>query len=315
MTRFLLILVVLALCFAGCMALPEQTTAPATEALTETATVPTTAHVHSYAESTVEATCTEKGYTQYTCDCGDSYRDKEMEALGHTETQEVIPATEEAPGCTRHTCTRCGETREDRYTWLAATPTDFFDDAAFIGDSITLGLRNYNMDRNQLGTATILCQGSYSVAHAVNDTMYLSYQGEDMTPQDALKACGAKKVFILLGMNDIALYGVDKSLENWAVFVENIRSVNPDIAIYIQSGTPIYTAGQIGGLNNTRMDEYNSRLQIFAKENNCYYVDVATAMKDSTNGLAGKYASDNYVHLTYAACQVWVEILKNYVGQ
>ena len=189
MTRFLLILVVLALCFAGCMALPEQPTAPATETLTETATVPTTAHVHSYAESTVEATCTEKGYTQYTCDCGDSYRDKETAALGHTETQEVIPATEEAPGCTRHTCTRCGETREDRYTWLAATPTDFFDDAAFIGDSITLGLRNYNMDRNQLGTATILCQGSYSVAHAVNDTMYLSYQGEDMTPQDALKAC------------------------------------------------------------------------------------------------------------------------------
>ena len=315
MTRFLLIFAVLALCFTGCLALPEQTAAPTTKATTEVTTAPTTTHIHSYTENLVEATCTEKGYTQYTCTCGDSYRDKEVEALGHTEIQEVIPATKEAPGRTVHTCTRCGETQEDGYIWLAATPTDFFDDAAFIGDSITLGLRNYNMDRNQLGTATILCQGSYSVAHAVNNTMYLSYQGEDMTPQDALKACGANKVFILLGMNDIALYGVDKSLENWAVFVKNLRSENPDIAIYIQSGTPIYTAGQIGGLNNTRMDEYNDRLQFFAKENNCYYVDVATAMKDSTNGLATQYASDNYVHLTYAACELWVEILKNYVGQ
>lgn len=312
---FFVITIFVLLGIVGCMAEPEQTAAPATAPTTQSTTVPTTAHVHSYVESTVEATCTEKGYTQYTCACGDSYRDKETEALGHTETQEVIPATEEAPGRTVHTCTRCGERREDQYTWLAATPTDFFDDAAFIGDSITLGLRNYNMEKNQLGKATILCQGSYSVAHAVNNTMYLSYQGQDMTPQDALKACGAKKVFILLGMNDIALYGVDKSLENWAVFVENIRSVNPDIAIYIQSGTPVYTAGQVGGLNNTHMDEYNDRLQTFAMEKGCHYVDVATALKDSTNGLAGKYASDNYVHLTYAACQVWVEVLKNYVGQ
>jgi lysophospholipase L1-like esterase len=148
--------------------------------------------------------------------------------------------------------------------------------------------------------------------------MLLSYQGKDMTPQDALKACGVNKVFILLGMNDIALFGQESipiAMENWQTVIDNIRRENPELQIYIQSGTPIYTGGQIGGLNNQRMDEYNARLQVFAEENGCIYLDVGTAMKDETNGLAYSYASDNYVHLTKSACELWALQLKNYVGQ
>lgn len=189
----------------------------------------------------------------------------------------------------------------------------FFDNAAFIGDSVTLKLRNYNTENNTLGTATFLCQGSYSVAHAVNDTMLLSYQGEDMTPQDALKACGANKVFILLGMNDIALYSMDECMANWAKLIENIRNVNPDMDIYIQSGTPIYYKGETGDLTNARMDEYNGLLKTFAENNGCVYVELATKMKDSNNGLAKAYCSDDFVHFTDPGCALWISILKELV--
>jgi hypothetical protein len=33
------------------------------------------AHTHSYSKKVVAATCTEKGYTLYTCSCGDTYKD------------------------------------------------------------------------------------------------------------------------------------------------------------------------------------------------------------------------------------------------
>ncbi len=198
-----------------------------------------------------------------------------------------------------------------------SAPTDastaFFNESAFIGDSVTLKLRNYNTSKGVLGNTTFLCQGSYSVAHAVNDTMYLNYQGSEITPQDALAACGAKRVFILLGMNDIALHGIDKTMENWAALVANIRSKCPEIEIYVQSGTPIYLAGEIGSLNNANMDKYNLRLQAFAAENGCTYVDVNTPFKNSSGGLAGAYCSDQYVHFTDAACQLWVKILMEYV--
>ena len=197
------------------------------------------------------------------------------------------------------------------------TREEFFDNAAFIGDSVTLKLRNYNMQNGTLGKATFLCIGSYSVNNAVTNGLYLSYQGKDMTPQEALAKCGANKVFIMLGMNDIALFGeksIDIAMQNWATMIGNIRKTCPDIAIYIQSGTPIYTAGQAGGLNNERMDAYNARLRTFADENDCIYVDIATYMKDSSGGLAKAYCSDEYVHFTDAGCKVWISVLEKLVG-
>ena len=296
---------------------PEETTMPepTTEETTtapETTQPEETEHPHVYTEEVVAPSCTEKGYTEYTCDCGYSYTGGEKAALGH----KYNAVKNEEEHYTEYTCTRCDASYKE-YSFPSTGDTAFFDDAAFIGDSVTLKLRNYHMKTGALGKTTFLCIGSYGVNNAVTNQLYLSYQGKDMTPQDALAACGAKKVFILLGMNDIALFGensIDIAMDNWAKLLKNIREKNPDIQIFIQSGTPIYTDGQKGGLNNERMDKYNVALKKFAAENDCDYIDIATPMKDSTNGLKTEYCSDAYVHFTDAACKLWIEILKNYVN-
>ena len=47
-------------------------------------------HVHDYATSTVtNPTCTAKGYTTHTCECGDSYTDTEVDATGHSISEGV----------------------------------------------------------------------------------------------------------------------------------------------------------------------------------------------------------------------------------
>lgn len=57
-------------------------------------TAPSETHAHSYTESTVAPTCTEKGYTLHECSCGDSYKTDEVPAKGHTEVVvEGKPAT------------------------------------------------------------------------------------------------------------------------------------------------------------------------------------------------------------------------------
>ena len=69
-------------------------------------------HEHTYEAVVTAPTCTEGGYTTYTCACGDSYIADETEALGHTE--EVIPgtpATFDGNGLTEGVrCAVCGET-------------------------------------------------------------------------------------------------------------------------------------------------------------------------------------------------------------
>ncbi|MBQ7870691.1 MAG: S8 family serine peptidase, partial [Oscillospiraceae bacterium] len=71
-------------------------------------------HTHSYTAVVTPPTCTEGGYTTWTCACGDSYVDTYTEALGHTE--ELTGATQ--PTCTEDgytgdvICTVCGEMLE-----------------------------------------------------------------------------------------------------------------------------------------------------------------------------------------------------------
>ena len=76
------------------------------------------AHEHSYTAVVTEPTCTEGGYTTYTCECGDSYVDDYTDALGHDFVDGV--------------CTRCGEKEE------APSVNPFVDvpEDAFYHDSV-----------------------------------------------------------------------------------------------------------------------------------------------------------------------------------
>lgn len=73
---------------------------------------PTSAHDHQYAAVVTDPTCTEKGYTTYTCSCGESYIDDYVDALGHDTVQhDAKEATcAEAGWNAYETCTRCDYT-------------------------------------------------------------------------------------------------------------------------------------------------------------------------------------------------------------
>lgn len=100
----------------GCSATGEQTAtgeSHSTELSNESAQPP---HAHHYVATIVAPTCTEGGYTEHTCACGESYQDTYTDALGHSFTDEVIPPTTTSQGYTRHTCLRCGYTYDDNFT-------------------------------------------------------------------------------------------------------------------------------------------------------------------------------------------------------
>ena len=40
-------------------------------------------HVYSYSEIKVDATCLEKGYIEYKCECGESFKDNYTDEKGH----------------------------------------------------------------------------------------------------------------------------------------------------------------------------------------------------------------------------------------
>lgn len=82
--------------------------------LAGTSYVPQQVHKHSYTAVVTAPTCTEDGYTTYTCDCGDSYIDDIVPAA-HSWDEGIVTVepTEEAEGEMLYTCTVCGETKTE----------------------------------------------------------------------------------------------------------------------------------------------------------------------------------------------------------
>ena len=73
-------------------------------------------HTHSYEEVVTNPTCTEGGYTTYTCECGDTYTGNETEAHGHDYDHVVTAPTCTAAGYTTHTCVYCDDSYKDSET-------------------------------------------------------------------------------------------------------------------------------------------------------------------------------------------------------
>ena len=94
----------------------ENTTETTTER--ETTTETTTEHSHSYkVVNSKEATCTENGYVEYKCSCGDSYKET-TNAYGHNSSR---------PTCTTDgVCSRCGCVTEKAHghKWSTKTTTE-----------------------------------------------------------------------------------------------------------------------------------------------------------------------------------------------
>ena len=73
-------------------------------------------HTHNYSKTVTKPTCTQKGYTTYTCSCGSSYVSDEVAALGHNYKSTVTAPTCTKKGYTTHTCSRCGDSYTDSST-------------------------------------------------------------------------------------------------------------------------------------------------------------------------------------------------------
>ncbi|MBR3956079.1 MAG: InlB B-repeat-containing protein [Clostridia bacterium] len=77
---------------------------------------------HSYTSKVTAPTCTEQGYTTYTCSCGDTYEDNYVAATGHTYGDWKLAANKQHS----KTCSKCGDVVTETCTesaWIIDKPT------------------------------------------------------------------------------------------------------------------------------------------------------------------------------------------------
>lgn len=200
---------------------------------------------------------------------------------------------------------------------------DYFDDVVFVGDSISLKLCYYvkkqrQTDTDFLGKARFLVAGSLGSGNALweisTESVHPSYQGQKMLIEDSIKKMNAQKVYIMLGINDVSLYGLDGSIENMRTLIGRILEKSPDVQIYVQSATP-RIAAMTSRPTNRMIFDYDLKLYELCVSEGWHYVDVASVMRDENGNLYDEYCSDAPtmgMHFTDKACQIWVDYLKTH---
>ncbi len=198
----------------------------------------------------------------------------------------------------------------------------FFNDALFVGDSVSLKLKLYCLKQNNngnypLGHATFFTAGSYGWNNSLwdpsrSDSVHPLINGRKMKIADAVVASKAKKVFIMLGINDIGPYGPDGTLSAAKTVINDILKKAPNTKIYIQSVTPIYPGCERGGINNSNVKKLNEKLKKYCKDNGYVYLDIWSQM--GGDSLLRDYCSDPNgmgIHFTDTACKKWITYLNN----
>ncbi|MBR5133972.1 MAG: hypothetical protein IKV35_00060, partial [Clostridia bacterium] len=217
------------------------------------------------------------------------------------------------------------ESRSPNVTYYVkkTQPVDitYFEDVVFVGDSVSLKLTNYHYSTDCLGDALFLTSGSLGVANSMwdlnnPDAVHPTLRGEKVTVVDGIAKSGCSKVYLMLGINDVGLYGVDGTFENFKTLTAKILEKSPNVTLYIQSVTPLHE--DYYNVTNARVNEYNALISEYCREKGWYFVDVASVLRDENGKLPRNYCSDPDgmgIHFTDTACQKWVEYLFSHTGQ
>lgn len=184
----------------------------------------------------------------------------------------------------------------------------YFDDAAFIGDSRTQGLQLYT----GLPNATF-----YATQGLMVDTFFskkfVKAGGGKITIPDAMKNQTFKKVYIMLGVNELGWAYEKVFIQKYGEVVDKVKELQPDAKVYVQSILPVTKAKSDGDAiyNNTKISRYNELIEQMCREKGVTYLHVADAVGLDNGALPAGSATDG-VHLNREYCYKWLDYLKTH---
>ena len=190
----------------------------------------------------------------------------------------------------------------------------YFSDAAFLGDSLTVGFSDYSIN---LGGALICGYTGVGPDAIVNrSAVKSSVRGQEVA-LDVLAAARPKKLYLLLGTNTLTTLGAaDRFLAYYGQMLDLLRqALGDDCVIYVQSIPPVRpeAAAEKPGLASDVLRSVNEQLAQLAAQKGCVYLDLWEAMADGEGNLKEVLAAPDGVHFSagngYGA---WVTYLRNH---
>lgn len=185
---------------------------------------------------------------------------------------------------------------------------NYFEDALFIGDSITQGLNEYASGIKKTNYAAYRGIGPKTML----DGSIKDANGQSVTYFDVFKAVQPKKIYIMLGTNSLNSNITDDAfIKYYGDLLDKLKlELGTVSTFYVQSILPV--TARIATDDRyapTRIDELNRRIALLAYEREMSYIDLNSVMRDDTGNLNESYAAPEGIHLNGAGYATWTEYL------
>ena len=187
---------------------------------------------------------------------------------------------------------------------------DYFDDAVFIGDSRVVSLYEYSDWKE----ATYYCSSGMTLGGVFKDPTGRWKDGNwKVNIADALQQKQYKKVYIMLGINDMGVGDLDYFMNHYTDMVNQIHEWQPDAIIYIMSIMNVSAERNAQGdyINNEAIRVRNERLKELDNGRDTFYLDVNSVVCDENGCLNAEYTFDG-VHLYAQYVPLWTDYLKTH---
>lgn len=183
---------------------------------------------------------------------------------------------------------------------------DYFDDAVFVGDSITEGIMLYGMMSN----TTVYAGTGVNLLSVYSAETVKQEDGTRIPIMDALDAEQFAKVYVMLGGNE-AREDVNTFISHYSRVIDDLKTKQPQALIYVQSILPV-TKNNNYNLDNAHIDSFNEALLALCKQKGVYFVNVAECMKDENGVLPDEASPADGMHFGPDYYTKWFEYLKTH---
>lgn len=210
----------------------------------------------------------------------------EQNTSSNTDNSESTVNSEEnsADNSTADTTFEPSSDPSANFTGFVASDYSYFNDALFIGDSRTVGLRDYG----SLGNSDFFCDVGLTSSDA-------SSSAESGNLADMLSSDNYGKIYVMLGINEVG-NNFDSTMNNFRSLVQNIRTKSPDSIIFLEANLHVTDAAQNDAINNQRINELNSMIAALADNQSIFYIDINPVFDDGNGNLMADCTSDG-VHV------------------
>ena len=130
---------------------------------------------------------------------------------------------------------------------------------------------------------------------------------------DDVIAMKPKKIFLLIGVNDLLYLPISTITKNYEKIVNRLLLELPNTKLYLESVLPIHNRFRRNGMENEDIDILNKNIEQIAQKQSLTYINLNEKFKNTQGVLNPEYSIDG-IHLNGKGYLLFKEIISPYIN-